>query len=164
MAKKLFVGGLSYETTHETLKEAFSQAGTVESANVIVDKISGRSKGFGFVEMSSDEEAQKAIVKFKSPDNDSTSKTFDGRRLIDSDGGWELLNFKSIRNEISAHERKEYQKQWDRNNRKYYNSDKSDKIRQNPTNPTQAEAEAEAEAEVKSKSKTPPTPKAVDNS
>ena len=61
MVKKLFVGGLSYETTEDTLKEAFSQAGTVESAVVIMDRVSGRSKGFGFVEMSSEEEAQKAI-------------------------------------------------------------------------------------------------------
>ncbi len=75
MAKKLFVGGLSYETTHETLKEAFSQAGTVESANVIVDKISGRSKGFGFVEMSSDEEAQKAIEMFNGKELDGRSVT-----------------------------------------------------------------------------------------
>jgi RNA recognition motif-containing protein len=73
MAKKLFVGGLSYETTEATLKETFSQAGTVESAIVITDKISGRSKGFGFVEMSSEEEAQKAIEMFN-------GKEIDGRR------------------------------------------------------------------------------------
>jgi len=73
MAKKLFVGGLSYETTEATLKETFSQAGTVESATVITDKISGRSKGFGFVEMSSEEEAQKAIEMFN-------GKEIDGRR------------------------------------------------------------------------------------
>ena len=64
MEKKLFVGGLSYETTEATLKETFSQAGTVESATVITDRMSGRSKGFGFVEMSSEEEAQKAIEMF----------------------------------------------------------------------------------------------------
>ena len=64
MAKKLFVGGLSYETTEATLKETFSQAGTVESATIITDKFSGRSKGFGFVEMSSEEEAKKAIEMF----------------------------------------------------------------------------------------------------
>jgi len=61
MAKKLYVGGLSYETTESALKEAFSRAGSVESAVVIVDRMSGRSKGFGFVEMASEEEAQKAI-------------------------------------------------------------------------------------------------------
>jgi len=64
MAKKLFVGGLSYDTTENTLKETFSKAGTVESAIIITDKISGRSKGFGFVEMSSEEEVQKAIEMF----------------------------------------------------------------------------------------------------
>lgn len=61
MAKKLYVGSLPYETTEDELKELFVQAGTVESANIITDKFSGRSRGFGFVEMSSDEEAQKAI-------------------------------------------------------------------------------------------------------
>lgn len=61
MAKKLYVGGLPYSTTEETLKELFAQAGTVESAIIIMDKISGRSKGFGFVEMSSEEEATKGI-------------------------------------------------------------------------------------------------------
>lgn len=74
MAKKLYVGGLSYDTKEEALKEAFLQAGTVESAVVIIDKMSGRSKGFGFVEMSSDEEAQKAIEMFN-------GKEFDGRTI-----------------------------------------------------------------------------------
>lgn len=63
MAKKLYVGSLPYSTTDEELKKLFSEVGTVESATVISDKFSGRSKGFGFVEMSSDEEAQKAIEK-----------------------------------------------------------------------------------------------------
>lgn len=61
MAKKLYVGNLSYDMTEDALKDTFSQAGTVESAIIIKDKMSGRSKGFGFVEMSTDEEAQKAI-------------------------------------------------------------------------------------------------------
>ncbi|MFH1462446.1 MAG: RNA-binding protein [bacterium] len=61
MAKKLYVGGLPYSASEDTLKEMFSQAGTVESATIIMDKMSGRSKGFGFVEMSSEEEAKKAI-------------------------------------------------------------------------------------------------------
>jgi cold-inducible RNA-binding protein len=74
MAKKLFVGGLPYETTEETLRENFSQAGTVESATIITDKMSGRSKGFGFVEMSSEEEAQKAIEMFN-------GKDFEGRNI-----------------------------------------------------------------------------------
>jgi len=75
MAKKLFVGGLSYETTEETLKNTFSKAGTVESANVITDKMSGRSKGFGFVEMSSEEEAQKAIEMFNGKEIDGKDVT-----------------------------------------------------------------------------------------
>jgi RNA recognition motif-containing protein len=62
MANKLFVGGLPYSTTDEELKEAFMQAGNVSSANVIMDKMTGRSKGFGFVEMATDEEAQAAIA------------------------------------------------------------------------------------------------------
>jgi RNA recognition motif-containing protein len=61
MANKLYVGSLPYDTTDDQLSKMFSKAGTVVSAKIIVDKFSGRSKGFGFVEMSSDEEAQKAI-------------------------------------------------------------------------------------------------------
>ena len=61
MASKLYVGGLSYSTTTEGLREFFAQCGTVESANVISDKFSGQSRGFGFVEMSTTEEAKKAI-------------------------------------------------------------------------------------------------------
>ena len=74
MAKKLYVGGLSYDTTEDSLKEAFAKAGTVESVAIIIDKMSGRSKGFGFVEMSSDEEAQKAIEMWN-------GKEFEGRSL-----------------------------------------------------------------------------------
>ena len=61
MAKKLYVGGLPYSTTQDELKNEFSKAGTVSSAMVIMDKMTGRSKGFGFVEFESDEEAAKAI-------------------------------------------------------------------------------------------------------
>ncbi len=74
MAKKLYVGGLAWATTDESLKQAFSQAGTVVSAMVIIDKMSGRSKGFGFVEMSSEEEAEAAIQMW----ND---KELEGRRV-----------------------------------------------------------------------------------
>lgn len=74
MEKKLYIGSLSYSTTEEGLKEYFSQAGQVESATIIKDKFSGRSKGFGFVEMSTEEEAQKAIEMFN-------EKEFDGRNL-----------------------------------------------------------------------------------
>lgn len=60
MATKLYVGNLDYDTTSEQLGELFAQAGKVVSATVITDKYSGRSKGFGFVEMSTEKEAEKA--------------------------------------------------------------------------------------------------------
>lgn len=63
MAKKLYVGGIPYRSTEDELKEFFAAAGNVESAIIIMDKMSGRSKGFGFVEMSTEEEAQEAIAK-----------------------------------------------------------------------------------------------------
>ncbi len=75
MAKKLYVGGLPYATTENALREYFSQAGNVESAMIISDKMTGRSKGFGFVEMSTDDEAQKAIEMFN-------GKDFEGRSLV----------------------------------------------------------------------------------
>jgi cold-inducible RNA-binding protein len=62
MAKKLYVGNLSYNTHEEDLREAFSKIGEVTSATLIVDPTNGRSKGFGFVEMASDEDAEKAIA------------------------------------------------------------------------------------------------------
>jgi cold-inducible RNA-binding protein len=74
MATKLFVGSLSYNTTDATLEEFFAQAGNVVSAKVIMDRDTNRSKGFGFVEMGSDEEAQAAIAQL----ND---KELDGRQI-----------------------------------------------------------------------------------
>lgn len=62
MGRKIYVGSLPYSITEQQLTDLFSPHGTVESARVIMDKFSGRSKGFGFVEMASDEEAQKAIA------------------------------------------------------------------------------------------------------
>jgi RNA recognition motif-containing protein len=64
MAKKLFVGNLAFSVTDQTLSGLFGECGTVESAKVIFDRDSGRSKGFGFVEMSTDDEAQKGISKY----------------------------------------------------------------------------------------------------
>ena len=61
MGAKIYVGGLPYATTDEELSNLFSTHGTVQSARVITDKFTGKSRGFGFVEMGSDEEAQKAI-------------------------------------------------------------------------------------------------------
>ena len=62
MAKKLYVGNLPFSTTREELTELFSAHGEVVDVNVIIDKFSGRSKGFAFVEMSTEEEAQKAAT------------------------------------------------------------------------------------------------------
>ncbi|KKS82703.1 MAG: RNP-1 like protein RNA-binding protein [Candidatus Wolfebacteria bacterium GW2011_GWC1_43_10] len=75
MSKKLYVGNLSYSTTQNQLSEMFSEAGQVTSANVITDKMSGRSRGFGFVEMANDDEAEKAIEMFN-------GKDMEGRKLI----------------------------------------------------------------------------------
>ncbi|MEK7558074.1 MAG: RNA-binding protein [Patescibacteria group bacterium] len=74
MNQTLFVGGIAYGTTQQSLSDHFSAAGTVVSANIITDRQTGRSKGFGFVEMSSPEEALKAIEMF----ND---QELDGRKL-----------------------------------------------------------------------------------
>lgn len=63
MATKLFVGSLPYTTTSAQLEEIFAKVGAVVSANVVTDKMTGRSRGFGFVEMASDEEAKAAIEK-----------------------------------------------------------------------------------------------------
>jgi cold-inducible RNA-binding protein len=75
MASKLYVGGLSYSTTSDSLRQYFAQCGNVESATVITDRMSGDSRGFGFVEMSTDAEAQTAIQKLNDRD-------FEGRKLI----------------------------------------------------------------------------------
>lgn len=83
MAKKLYVGGLSYSTTSDVLKEAFSAAGNVESAIVITDKMSGRSKGFGFVEMSTEDEAQKAIEMFNGKELDGRTITVNEARPME---------------------------------------------------------------------------------
>lgn len=83
MAKKLYVGGLSYDTSEGTLKDTFAQAGAVESATIIIDKMSGRSKGFGFVEMSSDEEAAKAIEMLNGKELDGRTITVNEARPME---------------------------------------------------------------------------------
>lgn len=83
MAKKLYVGGLPYATTDNELKDAFAQAGTVVSAVIIMDKMSGRSKGFGFVEMASDEEAQAAIDMWNGKDFGGRSLTVNEARPME---------------------------------------------------------------------------------
>jgi len=71
MEKKLYVGNLSYQTTEETLRELFSQAGTVDSIAMIMDRDTNRPKGFAFVEMNTQAEAEKAISMFNGKDVDS---------------------------------------------------------------------------------------------
>ncbi|MDP3085914.1 MAG: RNA-binding protein, partial [Rubrivivax sp.] len=75
MGNKLYVGNLAYSVRDETLQEAFAQFGTVTSAKVMMDRDTGRSKGFGFVEMSSDPEAQSAI-------NGMNGQALDGRAIV----------------------------------------------------------------------------------
>ena len=75
MGNKLFVGNLSFSTTDQSLGNLFAECGTVDSARVITDRETGRSKGFGFVEMSSATEAQAAISRFSGADNDGRAMT-----------------------------------------------------------------------------------------
>jgi len=75
MAKKLYIGNLSYGANDASLKDYFSKVGAVESANVIMDKMTGRSRGFGFVTMTNDDEADKAIQTLNGVE-------MDGRKLI----------------------------------------------------------------------------------
>ena len=74
MSTKLYVGNLSFNTSSQDLETMFAEAGTVQSANIVEDRDTGRSRGFGFVEMSTAEEAQKAISSFD-------GKEIDGRSL-----------------------------------------------------------------------------------
>lgn len=74
MATKLYVGGLPYSSTEDAIRNHFSQAGTVTSVQVIMDRMTGRSRGFGFVEMASDTDAQKAVEMFN-------GQEMDGRKL-----------------------------------------------------------------------------------
>ena len=78
MSKRLFIGSLAWGTTEATLKKHFEQAGAVESAAVIMDKMSGRSKGFGFVEMTNDSDADTAISKLNGSE-------LDGRKIVVSE-------------------------------------------------------------------------------
>lgn len=87
MAKKLYVGNLSYGTTDSDLQGMFEEFGTVESAQVIIDRDSGRSKGFGFVEMRSDQEAQAAINALNGKEVDGRSLTVNEARPREDRGG-----------------------------------------------------------------------------
>jgi RNA recognition motif-containing protein len=78
MGKKLYVGNLPYSASEQVLAESFGECGTVESAKIIMDRDSGRSKGFGFVEMSTDAEALEAISRFNGAD-------WEGRKMTVSE-------------------------------------------------------------------------------
>jgi len=80
MAMKLYVGNLSFQTTSEELQQLFAQAGTVESATVVEDRDTGRSRGFGFVEMASKEEGEKAIEQFNGTDMNGRNLTVNEAR------------------------------------------------------------------------------------
>jgi RNA recognition motif-containing protein len=88
MGNKIYVGGLPYATTDAQLQEIFSAHGTVESARVITDKFTGRSRGFGFVEMSSNEEAQRAIQALNGTDLDGRSLTVNEARPQEKRSGF----------------------------------------------------------------------------
>ena len=84
MAKKLYVGGLSYSTTEDTLRDAFAQAGSVTSATIIMDRMTGRSKGFGFVEMATDEESEAAIQMWNGKELDGRTVTVNEARPLEA--------------------------------------------------------------------------------
>ncbi len=75
MSMKLYVGNLAFQTSSEDLQQLFSQTGTVESASVVEDRETGRSRGFGFVEMSSKEEGEAAIAQFNGTEHNGRSLT-----------------------------------------------------------------------------------------
>jgi RNA recognition motif-containing protein len=96
LGKKLYVGNLSYQVTQQDLEGLFAQAGTCESAAVIIDRATGQSRGFGFVEMSSSAEAQKAMHQFNGHDlkgralkvNEAEERNSNNRGRNDRGGSW----------------------------------------------------------------------------
>lgn len=88
MGKKLYVGNLPFNTTEQDLSETFAECGTVDSVKIITDRDTGRSKGFGFVEMSTDDEAQKAISKFNGADYNGRAMTVnEAKPMAPREGG-----------------------------------------------------------------------------
>ena len=87
MSTKLYVGNLSFGVTSDDLQEHFAQAGTVESAKVVEDRDTGRSRGFGFVEMSSADEATAAIEQFNGQDLDGRNLVVNEARPREEGGG-----------------------------------------------------------------------------
>ena len=87
MSMKLYVGNLAFQTSSEDLQELFAQAGTVESASVVEDRETGRSRGFGFVEMSSKEEGEAAISKFNGQEVNGRSLNVNEAKPREDRGG-----------------------------------------------------------------------------
>lgn len=87
MARKLYVGNLPYDTGEQDLQALFGRAGTVESVNVMRDMATGRARGFAFVEMASDEDAQKAIAEFNNYSLGGRNLTVNEARPKTSSGG-----------------------------------------------------------------------------
>jgi RNA recognition motif-containing protein len=87
MATKLYVGNLSYGATDQSLNTLFSQSGTVTSSQVVVDKFTGQSRGFAFVEMSTDAEAQTAISQLNGKQHDGRTLTVNESRPRENSGG-----------------------------------------------------------------------------
>lgn len=87
MTMKLFVGNLSFQTTSSQLEDLFAQAGTVQSATLITDRETGRSRGFGFVEMSTREEGEQAIRQFNGMEIDGRNLTVNEARPREEGGG-----------------------------------------------------------------------------
>jgi RNA recognition motif-containing protein len=88
MGKRLYVGNLPFSATDESLMQMFQQAGQVESARIVTDRDTGRNKGFGFVEMSTDQEAANAISKFNGSDFEGRTMTVnEARPMAPREGG-----------------------------------------------------------------------------
>ena len=87
MSMKLYVGNLAFQTSSDDLQQLFSQAGTVESASVIEDRETGRSRGFGFVEMATKEEGNAAIEKFNGQELDGRALNVNEAKPRENRGG-----------------------------------------------------------------------------
>lgn len=87
MSQKLFIGGLSFSTSSDRLREIFSAAGTVQSATVVTDRDTGRSRGFGFVEMETSEQAEQAVSRFNGQEVDGRTIKVEIAKPSDRSGG-----------------------------------------------------------------------------
>jgi len=112
MGKKLYVGNLPFTTTDQDLSEIFTQVGQVASAKVIMDRDSGRSKGFGFVEMNSDEEAQSAISQFNGAQLNGRPLTVNEARPMAPRAGGTSGGFGGSRGGFGGGNRNERSNRW----------------------------------------------------